>query len=253
MKFSSAEDWHQRYIQQALWTQDLRRYLYQRLSLQPGQRYLEVGCGTGVLIPELLEQGIQGYGLDINLAGLILAHTSCRGANYCQGDAISLPFPQATFDLITCHYFLLWLNDPLPALLEMKRVTKSNGMVLAMAEPDYGGRIDHPENLSVLGTYQMESLRLQGADPFMGRKLGGYFHQAGLKAVETGVLGGQWSGQPDWLSWELEWQVLENDTTHIQGLPKNLADLKNADRSAYQKGERVLFVPTFYAIGKVLK
>lgn len=251
MNLSSAEDWHRRYSQQARWTQDLRRYLYQRLPLQPGQRLLEVGCGTGALMPELLKQGVRCYGVDIDRAGLILAHQSHRGRNFCQADAFHLPFSQGAFDLVICHFLLLWLADPRAALLEMKRVTRQKGIVLAMAEPDYGGRIDHPQTLAILGNYQVESLRLQGADPTMGRKLAGYFHQADLKAVETGVLGGQWSGQPDWEAWELEWQVLEND---IDRLGVNLGDispLKAADKAAYESGARVLFVPTFYALGFV--
>lgn len=251
MKLVSAEDWHRRYTQQAHWTQDLRRYLYQRLDLQPGQRLLEVGCGTGVLTPELLERGLQSYGLDIDRAGLVFARNSHRGGKYCQADAFHLPFPQATFDLAFCHFLLLWLADPLQALLEMKRVTRPNGIVLAMAEPDYGGRIDHPEPLARLGAYQIESLRLQGADPIMGRKLAGNFHQVGLRGVETGVLGGQWSGRPDWQAWELEWQVLENDTDRLAGNLADLEVLKAADRTAHESGERVLFVPTFYALGSV--
>jgi ubiquinone/menaquinone biosynthesis C-methylase UbiE len=251
MNLTSAEDWHQRYTQQARWTQDLRRYLYQQIPLKPGQRLLDVGCGTGALTPELLERGVHAYGLDIDQAGLVLARNNHRGANDCQADAFHLPFPPAAFDVAICHFLLLWLADPLAALREMKRVIRPNGIVLAIAEPDYGGRIDHPEVLARLGAYQVESLRLQGADPTMGRKLSGFFHQAGLKAVETGVLGGQWTGQPDWRAWELEWQVLEND---IRRLGENLSDiesLKAADRVAYQSGGRVLFVPTFYALGRV--
>jgi len=75
----------------------------------------------------------------------------------------------------------------------MARITRPGGAVLALAEPDYGGRIDYPIKLAQMGKWQIESLRLQGADPLMGRKLATIFNSAGFDSVETGVLGGQWS------------------------------------------------------------
>ncbi len=133
----------------------------------------------------------------------------------------------------------------------MARVTRPSGAVLALAEPDYGGRVDFPEELGQLGVWQMESLRTQGADPLMGRKLARVFRQAGLYSVETGALGGQWSGAPDWEAWESEWSVLESDLKNKPSLSEKLGFLKRLDKSAYEKGERVLFVPTFYAWGRV--
>jgi hypothetical protein len=87
----------------------------------------------------------------------------------------------------------------------------------------------------------------------MGRRLASLFQNAGLKPVETGVLGGQWSGSPDWDSWETEWRVLESDFAELNQTlhPGEVSQLKVLDKSAYDKGERVLFVPTFYAWGIV--
>ena len=88
----------------------------------------------------------------------------------------------------------------------------------------------------------------------MGRKLAGFFHEAGLQSVETGALGGQWSGPPDWDQWESEWAVLESDLKYIKpSFSEKLGLLKDLDKSAYQKGRRVLFVPTFYTWGRVQK
>ncbi len=100
------------------------------------------------------------------------------------------------------------------------------------------------------GRLQAESLRRQGADTHLGRRLGALFHQAGLLNIETGVVSGQWREPPSQVDLDLEWAVLEAD---LQGMlsMQELARLRQIDRQAWQSGERLLFVPTFYAIGQV--
>ena len=93
----------------------------------------------------------------------------------------------------------------------MRRVTRPGGWVLAMAEPDYGGRIDYPEDLIYLGELQETALRRQGAETRLGRRLSALFHAAGLQEVETGVLGGQWRDAPSLEDLAREWEVLEVD------------------------------------------
>ncbi|MBU0511703.1 MAG: methyltransferase domain-containing protein [Chloroflexi bacterium] len=255
------QDWHTRFMQQARWTRDLRAYLYPRAGLGNARRVLDVGCGTGAIPGELAEQVPLLHGLDIDRAHLRLAMGNAPGAILTLGDAHNLPYPDDIFDITLCHFALLWMNDPARVLREMARVTCPGGAVLALAEPDYGGRVDYPLELVQLGEWQTESLRRQGADPLMGRRLAGLFHGAGLQNVETGALGGQWIGTPDWEAWESEWAVLESDldeTCQVSGHPfqseslkKTWQLLKALDKSAWQSGQRVLFVPTFYAWGRV--
>jgi SAM-dependent methyltransferase len=244
-------EWHARFTQQARWTQDLRRYLFQRAGIENARRVLEVGCGTGAILSELLYQIPFQAGLDIDRTYLDLAIRNSPEAKLTQGDAYLLPYPRDFFDFTFCHFLLLWVNDPLKVLGEMRRVTRPDGAVMALAEPDYGGRIDYPDKLALLGEWQIESLKRQGADPLMGRKLTGLFHKTGLESVETGVLGGQWSESPDWAAWESEWAVLESDLKKTFQDFESWKVIKDLDKSAYEKGERVLFVPTFYALGFV--
>jgi len=247
----TSQDWHRRFTRQAQWTKDLRAYLFQRTGIEKAQRVLEVGCGTGAILSDLPNAVPLRVGLDIDRNRLRTAMRKSQNVSLTQGDGHALPYPNDCFDITLCHFLLLWVTEPGQVLREMVRITRPGGTVLALAEPDYGGRIDHPDELSQLGMWQFESLKQQGADPTLGRKLAGLFHEAGLEAVETGVLGGQWSGIPDWDAWESEWTVLESDLEKTFQDLETWKVLKDLDRSATEKGERVLFIPTFYAWGMV--
>jgi SAM-dependent methyltransferase len=250
-ELASLQGWHARYAQQAGWTRDVRRYLYQRANLAAAQRVLEVGCGTGVITADLSASCSASIcGLDLHLASLKLAAQTGMTVPLACGDALSLPYASGTFDLTCCHFLLLWVPKPAMALAEMRRVTRRGGAVLILAEPDYGGRIDYPPELDAVGRWQREALARNGADSEIGRKLGALLAEAGLQMVELGVLGGQWGAPPSAEAQTLEWAVLRLD---LQGVasPPLLQALQVRDRVAWQRGERVLYVPTFYAWGRV--
>jgi SAM-dependent methyltransferase len=244
-------DWHRRYSQQASWTGDLRNYLFERTGLKNARRVLDVGCGTGVLEIELTNRySARFYGLDIDKERLIQAAHHAPSACFSNANAFHLPFPDAWFDITFCHFLLLWVARPMQVVAEMKRVTRAAGFVLALAEPDYGGRIDYPVDLEIIGQMQLLALRRQGADPLAGRKLAGIFHRVGLQAIETGLIGGQWKSAPSKADFALEWSVIQSDLGESISF-ENLERLRAIDAIAWEHGERVLFVPTFYALGQV--
>jgi ubiquinone/menaquinone biosynthesis C-methylase UbiE len=160
-------DWHKRFVQQAAWTSEIRLYLFERAGMQAAKRVLEVGCGTGAILSGLATQAVM-HGLDKDQARLSEARRHAPKANLACADALALPYASGIFDITFCHFLLLWVGDPFLALREMKRVTRPGGSILALAEPDYGARVDKPDELAVLGRWQTESLRRQGADPFIG-------------------------------------------------------------------------------------
>jgi SAM-dependent methyltransferase len=235
---------------QAGWTRPTRTWLYRQAGLARADAVLEVGCGTGVVAAELARLGeARVVGLDLETGVLAFARQRGDGVTYVQGDAHALPFPGGSFDVVVCHYLLLWLEDPAQAMREMARVVRPAGVVLACAEPDYGGRVDYPPEMDALGRLQAEALCRQGADPEIGRRLGELFVAAGLQAT-VGVMAGRWElpASPD-DGFEAEWAMREHD---LAGLlpPEELRRLRAVDRQALAAGPRVLFVPTFYALGR---
>ncbi|MFO7583649.1 MAG: class I SAM-dependent methyltransferase [Anaerolineales bacterium] len=243
-------DWHARYQQQARWTQNTRDYLLKHAGLDTAKRILEVGCGTGALWEHFsTPAGASRHGLDLNLDSTKQARANAPGLCAVNAAGEHLPYADACFDLTFCHYLLLWVKDPGLVLREMARVTRPGGAILALAEPDHVGRIDHPPELQPLGAWQTAALVRQGINPRMGRELAGVFAGAGITLIENGVIGGGWS-VPSTAETEMEWVVLEADLAG--SVPaQDIHQMRNLDKQARSVGSRVLFVPTFYAWGRV--
>lgn len=237
-------NWHSRYLQQAAWTRDLRAYLFEQAGLANAHHVLEVGCGTGAILRELNTLASL-HGLDLDPASLAECRIHAPAVSLTQGDGFSLPYADKSFDIAYCHFLLLWVNDPLQVVREMARVSD---VVLALAEPDYSQRVDEPAALKVLGEWQAESLRRQGANPSFGARLAETFYQAGINIIETGPIqsGAVMRSVEDW---ENEWEVIEADLGGwIPSL--EIQKMKELDKGARSRNERTLHVPTFFAWGK---
>ncbi len=249
---NSVQEWHQRYVAQTRWTRAIASYLFAKFNLPESSLALEVGCGTGAALREILQpHHLRCFGVDINIEYLTFARQNLSETRLTQADAHHLPIANHSFDLTFCHFLLLWVSEPAAVLEEMVRVTRHGGIVLALAEPDHGSRIDFPPELSILGKWQLESLQQQGADPTLGRQLRALFSKSGLIDAEAGILGGEWSSKFDLSDFESEWEVLQSDLAEDNDKLSLLTTLKMIDSNASQNGERVLFVPTFYAWGRV--
>ena len=253
----SAQDWHRRFTLQSRWTLATRKYLYDRPGVAKSKKMLDVGCGTGAITQELTQRaGSSITGLDINQEFLEIADSENPSANFLLADAHQMPIESSIFDICLCHFLLLWVETPIKVVNEMKRVTKPGGAILVLAEPDFGGRIDFPYDLSILNEWQTESLINQGANPTIGRELKSILNQSGLMDIEVGVVGAQWTGVPTQEEIISEWEIILSDLGYLENtseVMRTSEDIRKIDDDAWASGDRVLYVPTFYAWGKVSK
>jgi SAM-dependent methyltransferase len=241
--------WESQFARQAGWTRPTRVYLYRRANLLRAGRVLDVGSGTGTVTEELAGRTAgQVLGLDHDPEMVTYARNRGGQAEYRLGDAHVLPFPDAQFDVTACHFLLMWCHDPARAAAEMVRVTRPGGAVLICAEPDYGGRIDHPD--LPLRTWQIEALRREGADPCLGRKLRALFALPGTRHAEVGIIPGLWDPATLRAEFDAEWAIW---THTLCGLvpPRELAQARASARAAVDAGRRLVFMPVFYALVRV--
>lgn len=110
-----------------------RRVLAPRLQAAP-VRLLDVGCGGGLLAEEFARLGCDVTGLDRSLPTLAAAkaHAARSGLSirYLEGSADALPFPEASFDAVSCCDVLEHVDDPGRVLAEIARVLKPGGLFL---------------------------------------------------------------------------------------------------------------------------
>ena len=101
-----------------------------RALLPQDARVLDVGCGTGDLTVELFENtAAQVTGIDFCGPMLKLAKTKAPQLQFIEGDALNLPFAEASFDGLTIGFALRNLADVEQGLCELVRVLKPNGHV----------------------------------------------------------------------------------------------------------------------------
>jgi demethylmenaquinone methyltransferase/2-methoxy-6-polyprenyl-1,4-benzoquinol methylase len=111
-----------------------RRFLVSRVDAGPRDTVLDVATGTGAVARELIAtKGCTVVGLD--QSGEMLAEARRRlppGVKLVEGDAESLPFPEASFDALTFTYLLRYVSDPGATLRELARVVRPGGTLAGL-------------------------------------------------------------------------------------------------------------------------
>ena len=105
-----------------------------RLNLKPGSTVLDVGTGTGVFLPFLLDKlGRDGRIIALDVAEKMLTKAQAKGLNgninYLCADVMDIPFDDGIFDTIVCYSSFPHFQDKPRAFAEMHRVIKNGGRV----------------------------------------------------------------------------------------------------------------------------
>jgi SAM-dependent methyltransferase len=234
---------------QLLWLKDSWTWIFETRVLpglpRNGARYsaLDVGCGPGHVM-KLLDQSFEVTGVDKDIE--MVGSAKGRGLHVIQADALELPYEDGSFDVVYCSFLMLWLNDPARAIGEMKRVARH--WVICLAEPDYGGRIDHPAELAVLTGCLSRDIKELGGDPYVGRKLRSFFNRNGLEA-EIGVHQGVWDLKTLQNQSKEEWAGIERAAQRYLDASA-LSKGKAVWEESIEAGDLFQYNPIFYALGR---
>jgi demethylmenaquinone methyltransferase/2-methoxy-6-polyprenyl-1,4-benzoquinol methylase len=97
--------------------------------VRPGDRVLDVCCGTGDLAVAALRAGGRVTGLDFSERMLERARRKSADVEWVQGDALALPFEDGSFDAATAGFGVRNLDDLERGLAELRRVLRTGGRV----------------------------------------------------------------------------------------------------------------------------
>ncbi len=142
-----------------------KRRLIRLADGQPGERALDLCCGTGDVALALGRGGLEVAGLDFSEPMLAVANRRLNAGlpdarvRFLKGDAQRIPFPDGSFDIVTISYGLRNLADWETGLREMARVARPGGRLLVL---DFG----RPDNELWRGMYFAYLKRLV---PLLGR------------------------------------------------------------------------------------
>ncbi|MER5355676.1 methyltransferase domain-containing protein [Kitasatospora sp. NPDC002551] len=169
----------------------LRAWAHERLAAAPGERALDVGCGTGSET-QVLAAAVGPHGTAIGLEphpGLrALAERRAAGAGsparFRDGDALALPFPDAELDAVRCERVLQHLTDPARAVAEIARVLRPGGRV-ALLDTDWATFLLHPASPGAR-TALATVTQAAAAAPDAGRRLADWLVSAGLEVDAVG-------------------------------------------------------------------
>ncbi|HVC34246.1 MAG TPA: methyltransferase domain-containing protein [Chloroflexota bacterium] len=174
--------------------------LIELLDPRPGDRVLEVGCGSGQALQFIARRiGPAGRAVGVeygpNAATRLLSArdaTGCSPFEPVKADAQVLPFADETFDAVLCVNVLEAVPDRLGALREMRRVLQPGGRAL-VAHDDYESQVyacaDRELGRRVVRAYADATFASYAtSDGQMGRHLRGIFQLAGFRDPALHVL-----------------------------------------------------------------
>lgn len=98
----------------------------------PGGRLLDFGCGRGGLVAAALEQGFEAFGVDVAAWNLWTEGIAAPGRIALIPPDDRLPFRDASFDIVTSNVVFEHLAHPAPALAELARVLRPDGLLLTL-------------------------------------------------------------------------------------------------------------------------
>jgi demethylmenaquinone methyltransferase/2-methoxy-6-polyprenyl-1,4-benzoquinol methylase len=117
-----------------------RRDVARAVAASPGERVLDLAGGTGTSSLPFRDAGARALCCDFSFGMLRVGRARQPGLDFVAGDAMRLPFADASFDAVTISFGLRNVADAGTAAAEMLRVTKPGGrlVVCEFSRPTWG-------------------------------------------------------------------------------------------------------------------
>lgn len=167
-----------------------KRRTYDMMRVKPGNRVLDIGCGTGADVMALSEfTGPTGLALGVDHSHTMISEARSRSRDHAnpvrfeQAHAEALPYRDQTFDACRCERVLEHVEHPEAAIQEMVRTAKPAARVVAY-EPDWGTTVIDAPDPSLcrrITDFLEQSVRSSR----VGRQLRRLFQDAGLQKIVT--------------------------------------------------------------------
>jgi SAM-dependent methyltransferase len=171
------------------WSQLAGETFLDWLALKSGLRWLDVGCGNGAFTEMLVERCAPASveGIDPSEGQLAFARTrpASRIAQFRQGDAMALPYPDDTFDAAVMPLVIFFVPDPAKGVAEMARVVCAGGSVSAYAWDMAGGGFPYRALQDEMRGLGVAPLVPPSPDASRTDAMRDLWTGAGLEAVET--------------------------------------------------------------------
>jgi SAM-dependent methyltransferase len=151
-----------------------------RAGLRPGELVLDVGTGTGNALAAAAGDGRTLVGLDASPAMLAIAHERAGGAVLVVGDFAAMPFPDRQFDAVVSTHALLFADDRVAVLREVRRVVRGGGR-LSLSVP---GPVQVTPTTIYGSIYERHGLATAGNYPTLA-ELAGWAEAAGWADVQV--------------------------------------------------------------------
>jgi SAM-dependent methyltransferase len=223
-------------------------------GIKPGHRALDVGCGPGALVAELVARLGPGsvVGVDPSESFVMAARSRHPGVHIEKASAERLPFADGDFDAALAQLVVHFMADPVTGLAEMARVTRSGGTVTACVWDHAGGE-------GPLGVFWRAARRLHPDAPdestLAGARAGHLaelFAQAALLDIEEAVLTSevQHASFDEW--WEPFTAGVGPAGKHVASLDEDgVTDLRELCRELLPKPPFVIAARAWAARGRV--
>jgi SAM-dependent methyltransferase len=188
-----------KHLRDRWWDDIFTTFIKDTVEPRPGQRILDVGCGTGtaeVKLSRLRISQIVVVAVDLLVERVMEARAAAQAHNirtsFAAADACALPFADASFDSAFCVAVLQHIRDVPRAVREFARVTRPGGRVVAV-EPDNAGRYFFSSSDAGRRAYEaagqffatLAQVRGDAADRAVGPKLPSLFTQNGIHPLRV--------------------------------------------------------------------